>query len=212
MLSFTRKEQIVILILVILLIGVIGFNLTIEREDDIIYEESSNAINLKEENKDNIKEENPQIVLEDMVIHISGAVKKPGIFTLKPNSRINDAVELAGGLTEEADINKVNLAKKVNDEEKIHIYKIGEKELTDNITNQNSDTTEGNSSQENNSKININTADSVMLESLPGIGEVKANNIIEYRNNTKFTKIEDIMNVDGIGEKTFKNIKDKLSI
>ncbi|MGO1712918.1 MAG: ComEA family DNA-binding protein, partial [Senegalia sp. (in: firmicutes)] len=61
-------------------------------------------------------------------------------------------------------------------------------------------------------KININTADNASLESLPGIGKVKANNIIEYRAKTKFIKIEDIMNVDGIGEKTFENIKNKLTI
>ncbi|MGO1367994.1 MAG: helix-hairpin-helix domain-containing protein [Senegalia sp. (in: firmicutes)] len=209
--SFTKKEQIVILILVILVIGVIGFNLLMDREEDIVYEASTNLDNSNLENEIETKEEDLQVDLADIVIHISGAVNNPGIFTLEAESRVNDAVEIAGGLTQEADINKVNLAKKIVDEEKIHIYKIGEEEIINNESDQNTQTHEGNPADDS-SKININTADNASLESLPGIGKVKANNIIEYRAKTKFIKIEDIMNVDGIGEKTFENIKNKLTI
>ncbi|MBS4537153.1 helix-hairpin-helix domain-containing protein [Clostridium sp. D2Q-11] len=212
MISFTRKEQIVILILVIIIIGIISINLLFTNKNDISYEKYEEAVDL-EETEDDISEEEPiEIVTEkpteDIIIHITGAVNSPGIFTLKLGSRINDAVLAAGGLTSEADENRINLAKKVDDEEKIHIYKVGEEEISslgnDNLTQ--------NNSEDNNGKININTANQNELETLPGIGSVKANKIIEYRNSNKFNSIEDIMNVEGIGEKTFQNIQSKISI
>ncbi|WP_130806571.1 helix-hairpin-helix domain-containing protein [Senegalia massiliensis] len=208
MISFTRKEQIVILILVVLVIGIIGFNLIFKNKNEIIYEEIEDEHIVEDtevENEDDKKYE------EEIVIHISGAVNKSGIFTLKSNSRVNDAVLAAGGLTDEADIDRINLAKKINDEEKIHIYKIGEEQLTQD-TNTSTNINDLDSTEENLEKVNINTADITLLESLPGIGKIKANNIIEYRKNSNFKNIEDIMNVDGIGEKTFQNIKNKLTI
>lgn len=211
MISFTRKEQIVILILVVFVIGIIGFNLIFKDKNEITYEEIEDEDIVEGREVKNGDYEKDEEGIEEIVIHISGAVNKSGIFTLKSNSRINDAVLAAGGLTDEADMDRINLAKKINDEEKIHIYKIGEEQLTQD-TNNSTNANGLDSTEENIEKININTADITLLESLPGIGKVKANNIVEYRKNSKFKSIEDIMNVDGIGEKTFQNIKDKLTI
>lgn len=213
MISFTRKEQMVILILVIIIISILGVKLLNNNKKDVEYEDEDliEDLDVKEEVKpveEPIKLDSESIK-EDIVIHITGAVNKPGIFTLKLGDRVNDAVEAAGGLTLEADETRINLAKRISDEEKIHIYKIGEEEIDNGSStiNETDDNTET-----NNGKININTATQNELESLSGIGAVKANNIIHYRNNKKFDSIEEIMNVDGVGEKTFENIKERITI
>ncbi|MBS4535847.1 helix-hairpin-helix domain-containing protein [Clostridium sp. D2Q-14] len=216
MLSFTRKEQIVILILVSIIIGIIGFNILFrdnrDNNEDITYEEYKDTEEVEIEKDDLSLDENnididSESIGEDIIVHITGAVNNPGIFTLKNGSRVNDVVKAAGGLTDEADMNRINLAKKIKDEDRIHIYKIDEEEIDD-IQNEN----EISSDENNTDKININSAEQTELETLPDIGPVKANNIIEYRNNNRFNTIEDIMNVDRIGEKTFENIKDKITI
>lgn len=118
--------------------------------------------------------------------------------------RIDDAIRAAGGLTVDADKSKINLAIKLTDEMKIHIYKKGEShsESINSLNNSNS----------NNKLVNINTASKEELCKLPGIGENKAKLIIEYREKHKFTKIEDITKVSGIGKKTFEKIKNDITV
>jgi competence protein ComEA len=136
------------------------------------------------------------------MVHISGQVYYPGLVELKSGSRVKDAVDLAGGLKKEADIDRINLAKKLVDEEKIYVPKKGEEvdieisSISDNLTS------------DSNSKININTCSKEELMQLSGIGEVTATKIIEYRSTNQFKTIEDIMNVSGIGAKKFEAIKD----
>ena len=127
---------------------------------------------------------------------------------MKIGDRVNDAIQAAGGLTEDAEKSKINLATKLKDEMKIHIYKIGE--TNKDSSNESSD---DNKSDGNNSKlININTASKEELCKLTGIGENKAKLIIEYREKNKFTKIEDITKVSGIGKKTFEKIKNDITV
>lgn len=128
---------------------------------------------------------------------------------MKIGDRVNDAIQAAGGLTEDAEKSKINLATKLKDEMKIHIYKIGE--TNKDSSNESSD--DNNKSDGNNSKlININTASKEELCKLTGIGENKAKLIIEYREKNKFTKIEDITKVSGIGKKTFEKIKNDITV
>jgi len=128
---------------------------------------------------------------------------------MKEGDRIDDAIKLAGGVIEGADLSNINLAEKVKDEQMIKVTKIGE-----NPGNQSSNT--GNSSVNiagNNGKININTASKEQLDSLPGIGAVTAQKIIDFREqHGKFQKIDDIMNVPRIGQKLFEQIKDKITV
>lgn len=144
-------------------------------------------------------------------VYISGEVKKEGVYYLDKDARVTNLIDIAGGLTEDADISKINPAQKLNDSDKIIIpQKKAEiegdtQEIEDNITNEEnySSTSE---------KININTATKDELQTLNGIGEATANKIINYRNNNPFNEIEDIMNVPGIGEAKFNNIKDDICI
>ena len=139
-------------------------------------------------------------------VYISGEVKNTGVYFLKKDSRITDLINICGGLTEEADVSKINPAQKLNDSDKIIIPKKEENLNTESIE----DTNESDINVQE--KININTATKDELTSLNGIGEATANKIINYRNKNKFKEIEDIMNVPGIGEAKFNNIKDYICV
>lgn len=139
-------------------------------------------------------------------VYISGEVKNTGVYYLKKDSRITDLINICGGLTEEADVSKINPAQKLNDSDKIIIPKKEENLNTESME----DTDESDINVQE--KININTATKDELTSLNGIGEATANKIINYRNKNKFKDIEDIMNVPGIGEAKFNNIKDYICV
>ena len=144
------------------------------------------------------------------MVHIVGEVKKQGIVEIKEGARIADVIKKAGGETEEADLSKINLAYPVEDGEKIYIPNKNDKEDLEYITEG-----IGNEKVYNNeeSKININKASQVELETLPGIGPSTALKIIEYREeNGKFEQIEDIKNVSGIGDAKFENIKESICV
>lgn len=164
---------------------------------------------------------------------IKGAVVNPGVYKIEESARIIDAINMAGGLLENADTSVNNLSRFIKDEMVIIIYtkdevlnfsKVIEKEIKGNDTcKKNNDVIpndsciNNNQKKENNNdidkKISINTADLDLMITLPGIGEEKAKTIIAYRNeHGLFEKIEDIMNVSGIGEKLFEKIKDYITV
>ncbi|MCR5836538.1 MAG: helix-hairpin-helix domain-containing protein [Lachnospiraceae bacterium] len=158
---------------------------------------------------------------ELIYIYITGCVKNPGVYSINKSERMISAVKLAGGFTDEASEECVNLASKLEDGEHIKILskkqykKISEGAAKDtNSYNFNECTSIDNSNASDNSNlININTASKEELCSLAGIGEAKAASIIEYRAaNGFFQKIEDIKNVSGIGENVFNRIKDSITV
>lgn len=219
---FSKRELIVILTLVIAVMVSVGFKIFLE-DDMQIVDENNVAINTKikdtelkkEPNKQNdilhkdkidLKETDEAEDVEVIMIHITGEINNPGVIVLHSGDRLIDAVKKAGNLTEKADVNRINLAQKLHDEDKIYIPKIGE-ELSNN-TIYNID----NYNEEKNDKIDINKASLSILESLPGIGVVKATKIIEYRNNKPFESIDEIINVPGIGDKVYSDIKDKITV
>jgi len=140
-------------------------------------------------------------------VYIVGAVRYPGVIEVEEGSRLIDVLELAGGALENADLERVNLALKVQDEGMYKIPRIGE-ELSEP-----SFTVLGATSYQGQQKVNINTADEATLDTLPGIGPSKAKRIIEYREqNGPFKSIEELKNVSGIGEKTFEQLKDLITV
>lgn len=151
---------------------------------------------------------------------ISGAVKHQGVYTLKNGARLQELIEAAGGTTGKAQIKAINRAILLKDQDKIHIPYKGEKvesaATAGTGTSTNSNSTSSNSSasnQESGEKVNLNTADAAGLQKLTGIGEKKAEQIIAYREqNGSFKKVEDLMQVSGIGEKTFASLKDQLTV
>ena len=137
-------------------------------------------------------------------VDIKGEVKNPGVYQMKVGDRVKDALDAAGGLTEEADSQKVNLAKRLEDQMVIVVPKVGEEaeEIPAGET-RNEATKEG--------KVNINTATVEELKTLKGVGEKKAEAIIEYRKkNGSFQTKEDLMKVRGIGKKLFESFQERI--
>lgn len=145
---------------------------------------------------------------QTLFVDIGGEVKEPKLVELPEGSRIEDAVRAAGGLTDDADIEKINRAAFVSDGEKILIpSKIGghETEMQEEVQTGAYSYSDG--------RININTADASKLEELDGIGPVTAEKIISYREeNGGFSSIDDIKNVSGIGDKTFEKFKEDITV
>ena len=137
-------------------------------------------------------------------VDVKGAVKNPGVYQMKVGDRVKDALEAAGGLTAEADSQKVNLAKRIEDQMVIVVPKVGEEaeEIPAGATSK-EEAKEG--------KVNINTATVEELKTLKGVGEKKAEAIIEYRKkNGSFQTKEDLMKVRGIGKKLFESFQERI--
>ena len=148
---------------------------------------------------------------KEIMVHIVGQVNNPGVVEVQEGTRLIEAIEQLGGTTEEADLDAVNLAKKLVDEEKVYIPKKGEIPQEDIISQSN--TNSSMAQEENSDKININTASQEELKTLSGIGDSISKNIIEYREaNGGFKSIEEIKEVNRIGDKIFNDIKDKITI
>lgn len=135
-------------------------------------------------------------------IHLLGAVARPGLFTLHEGDRAVDAIAAAGGFTAAADQAQLNLARPLVDGEQIYVPALGEAPPLAIA----SGTSAG-------GKVNINTADGPTLETLPRVGPAMAQRILDWRKtNGRFSAIEDLMNVSGIGEKTFDGFKDLVAL
>ena len=211
--NLTKKQKIIVIAIAgIVVIGIMYFIYNKNQVKEDINIENEILVNNVITNENNT---NDDIV----IIHITGSVKNPGIVKLKEGSRIEDAIESAGGLTENADITKVNLAYVVEDGTKIKIPSASEEDIGDEdiIDSKSGDNIiiEENAVPSNNSTqtININKATEKEFETLPGIGPSLASTIIEYRNqNGKFESIEDIKNVNGIGDNKYEKIKDLITV
>ena len=141
------------------------------------------------------------------VVDVKGAVTNPGIYEVAKNMRVQNAIDLAGGLLQNAETRHINFAQHVTDQMLLYIPAVGEEIVDIPYTQPNSPVEEGTS------KININTATDLELQALPGIGEKKALQIINYRTeNGSFSTIEELMEVSGIGQKTFDTLKESITV
>jgi competence protein ComEA len=204
MFHLSNQEKITIIFLLILIIIGIGI---------ILYKNFNNEDNFALNSPSNFSENNiaEKIEVPSVIIHISGAVKNPGVYQLKSTDRVVDAVKIAGGITERANPDAINLAALLKDGQKIIIpYKISNQVTVE--SDKNIEEVYSSSSSPSD-QININTADDNTLQSLPGIGPVLSKKIIDYRNqNGLFEVIDDIKDVSGIGEKKFEGIKDLICV
>lgn len=210
MLEFIKQRKMIIGIGLAIVICMAIYFLDSTKEYNTI--EENQEIMVKNTSEENSKENENDIV----VVHVAGAVKKPGIVRLEEGSRIENAINLAGGLTDDADISNINLAYILEDGIKIKIPSIDDKK--DDSTGENSYIIEAIgeesvSNKDNKSIVNINTATQTEFQTLSGIGPSLATKIVEYRNkNGKFKKIEDIKNVAGIGDSKYEQIKDYIKV
>lgn len=231
-----RKLELLIIVLLLGTICFLAWNSYFKKDKVLLENDDVNLIsdNLeKVEDSSNVSEE------KYILVDVKGEVKKPGVYKLKENSRVIDAINVSGGLTKKAYTKYINLSRILKDENVIIVNStseikkvssgnnitevkinndsknsasISESEL---ITNDNVKSEEDNTvnSLENNQKVNINTATKEELMKLSNIGESKAEKIIDYRTvNGNFNSIEDIKKVSGIGDKLYDSIKKNITV
>lgn len=146
---------------------------------------------------------------QNLYVDVKGAVNTPGVYQVTSDMRLMDAIELAGGFLISADQSQINLALKLTDQMVVYVPQIGEevKEIKDEIS------LSGDETEEKTDTININTADVTQLQTLNGIGEKKAEKIIQYREeNGSFQSTDELKKVSGIGDKTFEALKDSVVV
>lgn len=152
--------------------------------------------------------------IHEMYVDIGGAVKNPGVYQVKEDTRLYEVVSMAGGFSENADLNTINQAAFVEDGQKIIIPTISKdgSEINESLDETGNITRSNTNIDTSSDKVNINSASKDELETLNGIGPVIAQRIIEHRSISRFESIEDIMSVKGIGNAIFEKIKDKITV
>lgn len=208
--DLNKKQKIILIILITIIgIGIYCYTNAIENTSE---EEIENVLEVAQTNTTKETEE------KNIFVHIAGCVQKEGMLELSSNSRIADAIEKAGGLTQEADLSDINLAYLLEDGMKIYIPNQNERQENNEKTENTAKTENTPSMQIQNTStkqdvININTATQEELDTLPGIGPATATKIIEYRKEKgKFKQKEEIKEVSGIGEAKYEKIKEYISI
>ena len=175
-------------------------------------EQTSSSSSYKDE-KSNKSNEISQADTEDQLVtvDVKGAVKKPGVYQLQSNSRVHDALEKAGGMTEEADLKSINQAQKLSDEAVVYVAKVGENAV-DVTTSAPASATSG-TGQTKSALVNLNTATEADFQTISGIGQKRAQDIIAYREaNGRFKSVDDLKNVSGIGAKTLEKLKEYVTV
>ena len=218
---YRYKKQIIIISIILILLSISGY---------FIYINIPKKEEIKISKEEPIKNTKPEKVEEKKYkVDIKGQINNPGIYEVVISSRVIDVINLAGGLTVNADTSVINLSKKVLDEMVIIVYSKEEvtnfkktKEIEQQVQNQcvqkdeNSLKNDACISSNNNistNKISINNATKEELMTLPGIGESKAKDIIDYRTkNGPFKKLEDLKNIPGIGENVYNNLKENITL
>lgn len=154
------------------------------------------------------KEVKEEPVEQDLItVDVKGAVKSPGIYDLPVGSRVNDAVQKAGGLTEQADSKSLNLAQKVSDEALVYVPTKGEEAVSQQTGSGTA------SSTIKDKKVNINKASLEELKQIKGLGGKRAQDIIDHReSNGKFKSVDELKKVSGIGSKTIEKLKDYVTV
>ncbi|NCU17476.1 helix-hairpin-helix domain-containing protein [Pallidibacillus pasinlerensis] len=199
-----------------IILGVFIYYLVNDAPDDTIQMlEEEIFVENEEEIRQQVDSNDDKIVEQPIIIKVDlkGAVQKPGVYTAQEGERVIDLINRAGGFLDDADQTKINLSQKVADEMVIYVPKVGEdSNVMDQVASFFQPQQSGNEASSD-GKVNINQADSTLLQTLPGIGPSKAEAIIEYREtNGPFKMIEDIMNISGIGEKTFEKLKNSITV
>ena len=221
--SYIKENMIKVVVITLLLFLYVGSFIYISTKIIKTEKGSENETNVLA--KEDLKEEtNTETSEKEIVVDVKGSVKKPGVYKIKENSRVTDAIDAAGGLSKNANTRFINLSKLLSDGDVVVIYsnvEIEDAKKEDKIVVETpciceevkNDACYKEETTNTNKKININTATINELMTLTGIGESKAKLIIEYRTqNGNFKDIKDIMKVKGISETLFSKFKENITI
>ncbi|AOX67867.1 hypothetical protein BJK06_15755 [Curtobacterium sp. BH-2-1-1] len=152
-----------------------------------------------------------------VVVHVVGAVARPGVVTLPGGSRVSDAVERAGGARDDADLARLNLARVLVDGERLYVPKVGETDIPAALDGSSSSSDSagagGGAGSADDAVVDLNTADQTLLETLPGIGPSLAGRILAWRDeHGRFAAVEDLLDVSGIGDVRFAELRDRVRV
>ncbi|WP_302632459.1 ComEA family DNA-binding protein [uncultured Clostridium sp.] len=218
-----KNKKIIGLVIITIIIFIVSIFLYKQKSSNAFKEEYMMEI-FEEESNDNMEytetlEEDTTIINEDsidrnkIIVEIKGEVAKPDVYQLEEGSIIKDLIDMAGGVTEEADLSRINRAEELLNHELIIIGNINDETESSVVQNNSTYSSNGNNSDKGSTLININTADLEQLKGITGIGNIKAQSIIDYREaNGGFKSLEELKNVDGIGDKTFEKIKEQITL
>ena len=218
-----KNKKIIGLVIITIIIFIVSIFLYKQKSSNAFKEEYMMEI-FEEESNDNMEytetlEEDTTIINEDsidrnkIIVEIKGEVAKPDVYQLEEGSIIKDLIDMAGGVTEEADLSRINRAEELLNHELIIIGNINDETESSVVQNNSTYSSNGNNSDKGSTLININTADLEQLKEITGIGNIKAQSIIDYREaNGGFKSLEELKNVDGIGDKTFEKIKEQITL
>lgn len=163
---------------------------------------ASNEAPEKESNGDSSEDPNRVVGC----VHVAGGVRKPGVYEFREGERVSDAIEACGGLTEDADSDSLNLAKKLEDEMKIRVRRVGESAAEAEAEEAKESESSGDA------RVDLNAATLEQLMELPGIGEKRARDIIDRRKVQRFTSVDELMDIPGIGEKAMEKLRDSVVV
>ena len=230
-LKYRYRKQILISIIIAFIlaftcVGIYKFYPKEKIQEEVIITKNSEKSSENKIEKNNKKE---KIEEQEIMVDVKGFVNNPGIYKLKINSRVIDAINIAGGVTKEGDTSVLNLSKKLDDEMVIIVYSYNQvanfKTIKEEEKIVQTECQKGINEIENDAcidekeiitetkKVSINTGTLEELMTLDGLGEAKAKSIIEYREkNGKFNTIEDLLNVSGIGESLLAKIKENITL
>lgn len=197
----TRQKVIGSVVILLVLIGFLVVGI-------IINKPKNHKINEEDIFVDSTPSQTSQITDKMVTVYVQGEVKKPGVYSLKSGSIVDDLVKAAGGFTDNASSdNKLNLAKKLKDEDYVFV----ERKLD--VLSENSNSKIANVIKKETDKVNINSATVEELDKIPGIGPTTAQKIVDYREkNGQFNSIDELKKVGGIGDKTINKFRDNIDI
>jgi competence protein ComEA len=144
---------------------------------------------------------------DEVAVHVAGRVRRPGLVRLPAGSRVQDAIRAAGGVTSGADLNAINLARKLTDGEQIRVPAPGDPAPPPDAASP-----PGSSGATPSAPLDLNTATAEQLDTLPGVGEVTAGRIVTYRSAHPFTTVDELLEVPGIGQRRFEQLKDLVTV
>lgn len=177
---------------------------------------TSSENNFSRVNGPNSSSESGSTKSSRVMVDVKGAVKKPGVYEVKNGMRVVDVIEMAGGMNQSADRKNINMALQLSDQQVVYVPIKGEvkdSNITSNVSNANQQATTSTSSSGSSTVVNINSATKEELLTLNGVGDKKADQIINYRDEQgNFKSIEDLKNVQGIGDKIFEGLKDSVTV
>jgi competence protein ComEA len=182
---------------ILIIIFLVGLIYTYVKPDPV-----RNAQSASQNRSAGTTQSNPQDKVANIQVDIKGAVNHPGVYSLPIQSRVADGIRAAGGLSAKADVNSVNLAALLIDGSEIVIP--ASKNAPDQTTA---------ASISSDGKVDLNTATAAQLDTVPGIGPTRAEQIVQYREtHGLYQSVQDLLNIDGFGQKLLDKIKDKVTV